>query len=160
MKSYSMFNFDMLFSDHMAKVSDQAKLYYIKLCFFANNGFVANPISVLDSMGYDKSVYHELVANGELLTLPDRCEVFITSYFVHNHLKPGSWLKTPFAIYWKGKLFTKKNGVATFKPQGEEKEESFADQLEKALPEQKQDNPREDMTEEEIDALLEQFKDR
>ena len=115
-----MFNFDLLFGDHMAKVSDQAKLYYIKLHFFANCGFVANPISVLDSMGYDKSVYQELINNGELLKLPDRCEVFITSYFVHNHFKASSWLNTPYAPYWKGKLFTKKNGVATFTPQTDE----------------------------------------
>lgn len=110
----------MLFGDHMAKVSDKAKLYYIKLCFFANCGFVSNPLSILDSMGYDKSVFHELVANEEILTLPDRCEIFITAYFVHNHLNPASWLKTPFAPYWRGKLFTKKNGVATFKPQSED----------------------------------------
>lgn len=108
----------------MAKVSDKAKLYYIKLNFFANNGFVANPLSVLDSMGegYDKSVFYELVNNGELLTLPDRCEVFITSYFVHNHFNVSSWTHTVYYPYWKGKLYTKKNGVATFTPQKEEEE--------------------------------------
>ncbi len=124
MKSNVMFNFEMLFGDHMAKVSDKAKLYYIKLNFFANNGFVANPLSVLDSMGegYDKSVFYELVNNGELLTLPDRCEVFITSYFVHNHFNVSSWTHTVYYPYWKGKLYTKKNGVATFTPQKEEEE--------------------------------------
>lgn len=124
MKSNVMFNFEMLFGDHMAKVSDKAKLYYIKLNFFANNGFVANPLSVLDSMGegYDKSVFYELVNNGELLTLPDRCEVFITSYFVHNHFNASSWTHTVYFPYWKGKLYTKKNGVATFTPQKEEEE--------------------------------------
>ena len=110
----------MLFGDHFSRVSDKAKLYYIKLMFYAFNGFVSNPLSVLDSMGYDKSVLEELVANEDVLRLPDRCEIFITSYFVHTHFKPMSWLSTPFSVYWKGKLFIKKNGVATFKPQIEE----------------------------------------
>ena len=147
-----MFNFDLLFGDYMAKVSDQAKLYYIKLCFFANNGFVANPISVLDSMGYDKGVFYELLNSGELLKLPDRSEVFITSYFVHNHFNPKSWLKTPFAVYWKGKLWTKKNGMATFKPQKDEDEPEFVDELEAVLPPQKEEEPKktlDDFTEEE-----------
>ena len=132
MKTSTMFNFDLLFGDHMAKCSDQAKLYYIKLCFFANCGFVANPLSVLDSLGYDKGVYQELIDNGEILKLPDRCEVFITAYFVHNHFKASSWLSTPYAPYWKGKLYTKKNGIATFTPQSnepEEKEETIHDQI-------------------------------
>ena len=121
MKNYTMFDFNLLFGDHFAKVSNQAKLYYIKLNFYADHGFVANPLSVLDSLGFDKSVFQELINNGEILSLPDRCEVFITSYFVHNNkFKPSEWLKSPFAVYWKGKLWTKKNGVATFKPQGEE----------------------------------------
>lgn len=125
MKKYSMFYYPFLFSDHMAKVSDKAKLYYIAINFHAINGFVADPLQVLDSLGYDKGVFNELVANEEILTLPDRDEIFITSYFVHNRgLKPMSWLSTPFAPYWKGKLFIKKdNGVATFKPQGEEPKE-------------------------------------
>lgn len=119
MKDYCMFNFDYLFSDHFAQVSNQAKLYYIKLCFYANRGFVANPMSVLDSLGFDKSVYWELVKNDEILTLPDRSEVFITSYFIHN---PGLRAKelgfSPFWIYWRGKLHLKRNGVATFKAEG------------------------------------------
>lgn len=120
MKNYTIFNFDYLFSDHMAKISNQAKLYYIKLNFYANNGFVANPISVLDSLGYDKSVYYELVHNEEILTLEGRSEVFITAYFIHNkNINHKSWLSSPFAQYWKGKLWTKPNGVCTFKPQGE-----------------------------------------
>ena len=135
MKSNVMFNFDLLYGDHMAKVSNKAKLYYIKLNFYANNGFVPNPLSVLDSMGegYDKSVYQELVNNGELLTLPDRSEVFITSYFVHNHFSPSSWTHTIYYPYWKGKLYTKKNGVATFTPQGEE-QPTEAQKLDAALP--------------------------
>lgn len=124
MKNYTMFNYNFLFGDHMAKVSNQAKLYYIELNFFANNGFVANPLKVLDSLGYDKGVFYELVNNGELLTLPDRSEVFITSYFLHNKgMECYSWRKTPYAVYWDGKLYVKKNGVATFKPQGEEPKE-------------------------------------
>lgn len=119
MKNYTCFNYDFLFGDHFAKVSNQAKLYYIKLNFHANNGFVANPMSVLDSLGYDKSVFNELVANGELLTIPDRCEVFIASYFVHNKgLKPFSWRSTPYAVYWENKLYVKKNGVVDFEPEG------------------------------------------
>ena len=129
MKNRTMFDFELLFGDHMAKVSNQAKLYYIKLNFYANNGFVANPMTVLDEMGFDKSVFFELVRNDELLVLEGRCEVFITSYFVHNHFSPKSWLKSPFAQYWKGKLFTKPNGVATFNPQGIEQ----GDQLEKEI---------------------------
>lgn len=123
MKSRALFNFDLLFGDFMARCSDQAKLYYIKLCFFANCGFVANPLSVLDSMGYDKSVLDELLNAGELLKLPDRAEVFITSYFVHNKFDPSCWTHTPYYPYWKGKLWTKKNGVATFKKPEEEKNE-------------------------------------
>ena len=166
MKTSSLFNYDMLFGDHMAKVSDKAKLYYIKLCFFANNGFVANPLSILDSMGYDKSVFHELVANEELLTLPDRCEVFITAYFVHNHLNPASWLKTPFAPYWRGKLWTKSNGVATFKPQPKKEEnvgEQIINQVEEENPPEPASEPLErkeeekpnlaDFTEEELNQM-------
>lgn len=120
MKNYTVFNYQFLFGDHMAKVSNQAKLYYVNLCFFAENGFVANPIQVLDSMGFDKSVYYELINNGELLYLPNRSEVFICSYYLHNKgEKPMNWLSSPFSIYWRGKLFIKKNGVATFNPLAE-----------------------------------------
>lgn len=115
MKNYVLLNYDYIFNDHMAKCSNQAKLYYIKLMFFANNGFVANPMEVLDSFGFDKGVFQELVNNDELLTLPGRDEVFITAYFIHTCFNPASWLKTPYAIYWRGHLTTKKNGVATFK---------------------------------------------
>ena len=122
MKQSGLFNYDLLFGDYMSKCSNEARLYYIKIMFYANNGFVANPMGVLDSMGYDRSVYQELVDHKELLVLPDRCEVFITSYFVHNRFKPMSWMSSPFAIYWKNKLYIKKNGVATFNPQGLEEE--------------------------------------
>lgn len=120
MKDYVLLNYDYLFSDHMACCSHQAKLYYIKLMFYANNGFVANPFGVLDSLGYDRGVFDELVKNEDLLTLPGRSEVFITAYFIHTKFKPMSWLSNPFSIYWKGKLYIKKNGVATFKPQESE----------------------------------------
>ena len=121
MKDYTMFNFNFLFNDHFAKVSNQAKLYYVALNFYAINGFVPNPLQVLDSLGYDKGVFNELVANEELLTLPDRAEVFIASYFVHNPgIKCYSWRATPYAVYWDNKLFVKKNGIATFKPQPDE----------------------------------------
>jgi len=119
MKNYTMFNYDYLFGDYFAKVSKQAKLYYIELNFFANNGFVANPLKVLDSLGYDKSVYYELVKAHELLTIPDRSEVFIASYFIHNKgMQCYSWRKTPYAIYWENKLYVKKNGVVDFDPDG------------------------------------------
>lgn len=118
MKDYILLNYDYIFNDHMAKCSHEAKLYYIKLMFFANNGFVANPLQVLDSFKFDKGVFNELVANDELLVLPGRDEVFITAYFIHTRFNPASWLNTPFATYWKGKLRTKSNGVATFNKDG------------------------------------------
>lgn len=118
MLNYIMLNYDYLSNDHMAKISKEAQLYYIKLMFHSNCGFVANPITILDSMGYDKSVLQELINNGEILTLEGRDEVFITSFYIHNHrFKTYSWLKTPFAQYWKGKLWIKENGIATLKPQ-------------------------------------------
>lgn len=120
MKNYTLFNYDFLFGDHFAKVSDQAKLLYIKMSFYAVNGFVANPLAIVDSLGYDKSVLDELVANEDILRLPDRSEVFITSFFVHNKgANYKSWWNSPFSIYWKGKLFIKSNGVCTFKPQSD-----------------------------------------
>lgn len=119
MKDRTVFCFNLLFGDYFAKVSNQAKLYYINLNFYADKGFVPNPIGVLDSLGYDKSIYWELINNGELLTLPGRSEVFITSYYVHNNkLNPKQWYDSPFSIYWINKLYIKKNGVATFNPNG------------------------------------------
>lgn len=123
MKDRLCLDYKYIFNDHMAKCSDQAKLYYIKLMFFATNGFVANPMDVLDSMKYDKGVFWELVSNDEILTLPGRDEVFITAYFIHTHFNPASWLSTPYATYWIGKLRTKPNGVATFKKVKEESED-------------------------------------
>lgn len=123
MKDYILLNYDFLFNDHLAKCSHEAKLYYIKLMFFANNGFVANPKQVLDSLGYEIGVLYELIASDELLTIPGREEMFITSYFIHTKFNPMSWLSTPFAIYWKGKLWMKKNGIATLKKQQEEQED-------------------------------------
>ena len=132
MKNYTLFNYEYLFSDHFAKISNQAKLYFIKLNFFANNGFVANPLEVLDSLGYDKGVLDELIKNDEILTIPDRSEVFISSYFIHNKgLDCYAWRKTRFAIYWENKLFVKKNGVVKFDPDGKLKEESEKDPLDK-----------------------------
>ena len=125
MKDRLCFDFNYIFNDHMAKCSDQAKLYYIKLMFFATNGFVSNPLEVLDSLGYDKGIFYELVRNDEIMTLPGRSEVFITAYFLHTHFNAASWLSSPFAIYWKGHLWTKKNGVATYRkpPEDEDNEE-------------------------------------
>lgn len=123
MKDYVLLNYDFLFNDHLAKCSNEAKLYYIKMMFFANNGFVANPKQVLDSLGFDLSVMHELIAADELLTIPGRDEVFITAYFIHTRFNSMSWLSTPFAIYWKGKLWVKKNGIATLKKQPDNKDD-------------------------------------
>ena len=120
MKDRLCLNYNYIFGDHMATCSHQAKLYYIKLMFFATNGFVSNPIEVLDSLGFDKGVYYELVANDEILTLPGRSEVFISAYFIHTHFNAASWLNSPYAIYWKPHLRTKPNGVATFNKPPEE----------------------------------------
>lgn len=135
-----MFNYDFLFGDHFAKISNQAKLYYIDLNFFANNGFVANPLQILDSLGYDKGVFQELVKNGELLVLPDRSEIFIASYFIHNpKIDCYSWRKTRFAVYWEDKLYVKKNGVVKFAPEGNVKELLEYDTLDKIVePDQNQ----------------------
>lgn len=134
MKNYSMFNYNYLFSDHFAQTSNQAKLYYIKLNFYANNGFVSNPLQILDSLGYDRSVLNELIAAGEILKLEDRCEVFIAAYFIHNKgMQTYSWKATPYYIYWRDKLFIKKNGVATFTPQVEEEPMPKKDPLDKII---------------------------
>ena len=148
MKNYSCFNYDFLFGDHFAKLSNQAKLYYVKLNFHANNGFVPNPISVLDSLGYDKGVFNELVANGELLVLPDRCEVFIASYFIHNKgLKPYCWKATPYAVYWENKLYVKKNGIVDFAPEGLPPKDKMPDPLDK-IEEPKEEGPGEEENDE------------
>lgn len=139
MKNYTCFNYNFLFCDHFAKISNEARLYYIKLNFYADNGFVPNPLQVLDSLGYDKSVLNELVANKEILQLSDRCEVFISSYFVHNKgLKRSSWKATPYAVYWENKLYVKQNGIVDFAPEGLPKKEY--DPLDKI------EEPKEDAT--------------
>ena len=139
MKNYSCFNYDFLFGDHFAKLSNQAKLYYVKLNFHANNGFVPNPMAVLDSLGYDKGVFNELVKNGELLVLPDRCEVFIAAYYIHNKgLKPYAWKSTPYAVYWESKLYVKKNGIVDFAPEGLPPKEQ-KDPLDKIEPPEEED---------------------
>lgn len=114
MKNYAMFKYEFLFGDHFAKASPKAKLLYVNLSFYADSGFVANPKQICKSMGYDESVLEELIKIDELLTLPGRAEMFITSYFVHNtNFKPLSWLSTPFGEYWKGKMWMKSNRIAT-----------------------------------------------
>ena len=116
MRNRICLDYSFTFGDHQAKVSNEAKLYYITLMFHAEHGFVASPIQVLDSMGLDKSIMYELINNGELLTLPNRDEVFITSYFVHNPtFDRREWLKSPYSTYWRGKLWIKDNGIATLK---------------------------------------------
>ena len=114
MKNYAMFKYDFIFGDHFAKASAKAKLLYINLSFYADMGFVSNPRQICKSMGYDESVLDELVKIDELLTQEGRTEMFITSYFVHNtNFNPLSWTSSPFAEYWKGKLWLKKNRIAT-----------------------------------------------
>lgn len=127
MKNYSLFNYLYLFSDHMAKASPQARLLYINMNFHALNGFVANTKQLLDQMCLDRSYLQELIDLEEVLTIPDREEVFITAFFVHNKgADTHSWWNTPYGIYWRGKLWIKKNRIATFKQQKEEKEQLSA----------------------------------
>ena len=120
MKNRICLDYNYIFGDYFATVSEQARLYYIHLLFYADKGFVANPIQILDSMGYDKGVYYELLQNEEILSIPGRKEIFITSYFVHNKFNTNDWTKSTFATYWKGKLWIKENGVATLKKDEEQ----------------------------------------
>lgn len=114
MKNYTMFNYDYLLGDHASNVSKEAKLLYIEMSFFANNGFVANPRKILDSLSLDYGYLQELINNGDVLTIKGRSEVFLAAFFVHNKgADPRTWIKTPYGIYWKGRLHCKKNGVAT-----------------------------------------------
>ena len=60
--------------------------------------------------------------------------IFITAYFVHNYkFNRNCWLTTPYSVYWKGKIYFKANGVATFKPQVDE-EKKFSNNIDKAYP--------------------------
>lgn len=126
MKNYSLFSYQFLFSDHLAKASLEARFLYIKMMFYATNGFVPNVLQIVDSLGFDKGHLQELIDLGEVLTLPDREEVFITAFFLHNKgANPGSWKSTPYGIYWQKKLWVKKNGIATLKPQRDDEEQSW-----------------------------------
>ena len=120
MKNHSLFAYDFLFSDNFSKLSEQARLYYIKLMFYADNGFVSNPKGILDSLGYDKSIMIELKNNGDILTKQNRDEIFITAFFVHNKgINVSSWKSSIFAIYWKD-LWIKSNRVATVRAKTKE----------------------------------------
>lgn len=126
MTDYAMFNFDYLFGDHFADVSLKAKLLYVNMSFYANQGFVPNPKQVCKELQFEESVLDELIENGEVLTLPGRKEMFLTSYYVHNkNFNPLNWTKTPYAPYWKGKLWLKRNRIATFSK--EKAEDSLKD---------------------------------
>lgn len=132
MKNYAMFYFDYLFGDHFEKVSAKAKLLYVNLNFYANAGFVPNPKKICREMGFNESTIDELIKNGELLSIEGRDEMFITSYFVHNpNFQPLHWTKTPYATYWYGKLWMKKNRVATLTKPKEEGSVSKCDKKEK-----------------------------
>ena len=125
MKNYAMFYFDYLFGDHFEKVSAKAKLLYVNLNFYANAGFVSNPKKICKEMGFNETTIDELIKNGELLSIEGRDEMFITSYFVHNpNFQPLHWTKTPYATYWFGKLWMKKNRVATLKQPKENEEKT------------------------------------
>ena len=116
MKDYTMFNYEFLFNDHFSKVSINAKLLYIQMCFFANAGFVPNPKQLCKELGFTTKALQELIDNGEILTKEGRSEVVITSYFIHNkNFEPLWWTKTPYATYWYGYLWVKKNRVFTLK---------------------------------------------
>lgn len=137
MKGYALFKFSYLFSDHMAKASPEARLLYINMNFHAENGFVPNPRQLLDQMGLDHSYLDELVSLDEVLTIPDREEVFITAFFVHNKgANPRTWWNTPYGIYWQGKLSIKKNRIATLKPIKEAEESLSANVIEESDPEE------------------------
>lgn len=115
MKEYTMLNYGMIFSEKFSRISNQAKLLYIKLNFYAIKGFVTNPMQILNSLNYDKKVFDELVDNGDILTLEGRGEIFITAYYVHNYSFPRSeWLRSPFAPYWKKKMTVNEDGLAVF----------------------------------------------
>ena len=120
MKNYTMFNYEFLFGDHFSQISEEARMLYIKMNFYANNGFVANPLALIDSLGYTRDALIELINNGDVLKLEDRSEVFITAYFVHNvGMDAHSWQKTNYYYYWKGKLWIKQNRIATLDPKKE-----------------------------------------
>lgn len=135
MKNYTLLSYDFLFSDNHAKLSDKAQLYYIKLMFYADNGFVANPKGILDSMSYDISVLRELINNGDVLTQKGRDEIFITSFFVHNKgVNVASWKMSTFESYWKN-LWVKENRIATLrektKAEKDQEDKNYFDVLER-----------------------------
>lgn len=154
MKKYTLLNYSFIFSDHFSVVSDQAKLLYIEMMFFAENGFVANPKAILDARNYHISVLNELVANGDVLKLPNRSEVFITAFFLHNKgAYPYTWRSTPYFIYWKDHLHIKKNGVATLKNIAPE------DTLDLIIqPKEKKTKPYEVITDTELDGILDSIE--
>lgn len=116
MKTYALFNYDYLFSDHLAKASIEARFLYIKMNFYATNGFVPNVLQIVDSLGFTKDALYELINLDEVLIIPNREEVFITAFYLHNKgANRGSWVNTPYGTYWKGKLWIKENGIATLK---------------------------------------------
>lgn len=166
MKNYAMFKYEFLFGDYFAKASPKAKLLYINLSFYADSGFVANPVQICKAMGYEEEVLFELVKIGELLTLKGRSEMFIASYFVHNtNFKPLSWLNTPFAEYWHGKLWMKKNRIATLNSKyayNEKKEVHHKDITEEEVkePEYKLDPtlPGSAEEDEELNKLMKEFE--
>jgi len=133
MKDYTLFNYDYLFGDHFATVSDQAKLLFIKMNFYANAGFVANPKSILDSLGFDRGCLQELLNIEEILMIPNRAECFITAYYAHNpRLDRKAWLNSTYAPYWRGKLWFKENGIATLKEQPKQ-EVKIIEKVEKSV---------------------------
>ena len=150
MRNYTMFSYDYLFGDHFALVSDQAKMLYIKMSFCANSGFVSNPKSVLDSLGYDRGCLQELINIEEILTIPNRSEVFITAYFVHNkNFNPMMWIYSPYAPYWRGRLWIKENRIATL---------NHPKQNEKVLNSEEDKLPNPNDKDEEFQNLLNEFK--
>ncbi len=131
MKNYALFNFLYLESDNFCKLSEQAQLYYIKLMFYADNGFVSNAKGVLDSLNYDKSVMQELINNGDILVQEGRDEIFITSFYVHNKgVSVAVWKTSPFAIYWK-RLWIKENRVATMREKRKDEISDYAELLDR-----------------------------
>ena len=128
-----MLNYDFFAGDHFNKVSAEARLLYIHFNFYANAGFVPNPKQICKSLGFEESTIDELLSINEIMSIPDRSEIFITSYFIHNpNFNALAWTKTPYFTYWKGKLWMKKNRIATFSK--DKAEQSMDESLEDSKP--------------------------
>lgn len=120
-----LFNYQFLFGDHTAKLSNEAKLLLIEMMFHADYGFVSTAKGIIDSRGFTLDHLQELINNGDVLQIPNRCEVFMTCYFVHNDFDPKCWMKSVFYTYWKDKLYIKTNRIAALKKNKDQQTEEL-----------------------------------